>query len=57
MTLKQLAERIDVPTNRIEVEFYGKCKKCKKIGGSEQPGECEKCAPVVLVTVTQECTR
>jgi hypothetical protein len=37
MTLKQLAERIDVLTNRIEVEFYGKCKDCKKQAARNSP--------------------
>jgi len=37
MTLKQLAERLDIQPNEIDFELVKPCKNCEKMGGNDEP--------------------
>jgi len=52
VSLKQLAERMGVEIKDLEFEFSGKCKECKKIGGT-RPFCDEECVVVASVQVKE----
>ena len=50
MTLKQLAERMNVQTKQLEFEVYSVCAKCKTFGGGVE--RCTvSCEPLVQINI------
>jgi len=52
MSLKQLAERLGVEIKDLEFEFSGKCRDCRKVGGTK-PRCDEECTVLASVWVKE----
>jgi len=53
MTLKQLAERMGVPQQQLDLELEMPCRACRVMGGAEKP--CGKyCEIKVKIRVAEE---
>ena len=52
MKIKQIAQRLGVQVNDMELEFGRPCQKCVKLGGTAP--ECPSCAPYLFVVMGEE---
>jgi hypothetical protein len=52
MTLKQIAQRLDVDVKTLDLSFYGVCASCRKFGGAGDA--CPECRPTVRVEIVKE---
>jgi len=53
MKIKQLAERMGVPPQQMDIELAMPCKECKRMGG-QKAFDCETCEVRAIIRAQDE---